>query len=171
MLLLGFSTEVIAYLVARAQGNNMIVYYFYFSGLSILSGQYFNAILQDKRIAYLFNALALTPLLEYLFFDPGQFPNYSVAIVSLATMLVLLYVFHGMAVNQVSHDTYLLNGILLFYFVSGFIFFFTSRYLQELNQMDYLLKMVVIRSCTNTLCYIGYSYALWRLSKSYSLVR
>jgi hypothetical protein len=141
-------------------GNNMIVLNAYTFVSAILLGHYVYNVSGDKRMLYAFYFVGMLLVIESLLF-PGELSSYSISALSLATIGALLMVSFQMVDIKITERSLIINGGLIFYFMSNFLYFFTARYLQSTGEMDYLVSMVIVKSFTNMICYTWYSFGIW----------
>ena len=162
LLVATLTTEIAAHVYRINFGNNLVVYCLYTFISSLIIGRYLYGIKRDKNILYAYYWCAVITVGEFVIMDSKEFSSYSTSVLSIVTIVTLLYIFRLSAQNKVSDRMLWVNAGLLFYFISNFIYFFTARYFQHSGNMDYLLFMVIIRGFTNAICYAVYTFSLWR---------
>jgi len=162
-------SDAVSLVLGKLYGNNMIVYYFFASGASILIGLVYRQILQ-KNTFYLFLMVPVIAVIEAFISGTGNFNSYSFTAFNLLCLHATLIAFYKIAIGELRSGIFVFNGILFFYAISSTVFFFTAKYLQQ-TDVQLMMKLFGVHSYINSVTNLAFAFSVWTLYKSYSSAR
>jgi hypothetical protein len=163
---LNLLSEIISIALAKAYGNNMIVFYFFASLVAITIGVLYSKVLKSEAWVP-FLIVPVTSVVEWFTYGGTQFNSYSFTLLNLLMIGITLVTFYKLINGRIDSSIFVFNGILLFSAFSSTIFFFTARYLQS-NDLNLMMRLFDIHSWINSITNLAFAISLWTLSKSFS---
>jgi hypothetical protein len=176
LLVAGAINESIMFYTAFHGMRNLYLIHIYAVAELLLLSMFFYHSIKDRRtkkvIAYAAPAIMIYAVV-YALMDRNLFEFNSIPraiesgyIIALSILLFYEFGVTGDSKNPFHNSTFIINGGILFYFMSSFIIFAFSKSIANAS-MDQLLTMFQAHSYVNAISNLIFAIGLWKISYRY----
>lgn len=158
--------EWIAIYVSFTTGNNSILYHFFTAFMLLCIVGYGYTATRQKSILF-FVILAITPFAEFAYTQGNLFNSVSFTFIDLVCIGTVMYVFYRMVEGKNS-SLFWINGVLLFYLLSSFVFLSILRYGVE-GVGEFLVSLSVIYTISIAIANLLFAYVIWKSNTYFKL--